>query len=130
MRIERHAFTLIEVLVSVVLIAIVILGILRIREQHLSAARYLGLRMQKELSNSLFLTDEILRDNGKEKSAYDLLRRMNIKKDATRRILREEKRSIHISAPEPIPGLPIPLQLRRIVLKGEFSSQYYRFDSQ
>ena len=42
---KRSAFTLIEVLVSVVLIAIVVVGILKIRERNLEAARYLTERM-------------------------------------------------------------------------------------
>jgi prepilin-type N-terminal cleavage/methylation domain-containing protein len=129
MRVQRTAFTLIEVLVSVVLISIVVLGVVKIREQHMAAARYLNSRMQTELANSLFLTGGLAqynRYNGKRKSAYELVKGMNIKKDATRKILREEEREIRLSPPLPIGELPIPLQVREVTLKGDYTAHYYR----
>ncbi len=128
MELRRKGFTLIEVLVSVVLISVVILGIVRIRDQQVAAAHYLDSRMRGELSNTLFLTDGIARYDGKKKSAYDLLKGMRIQKDATRRILETQRRSIRVDTSDPIPGLPVPLRIRKIVLKGEFSSRYYRLD--
>ncbi len=44
----RRGFTLIEILISVVLISIVILGIAKIREQNISVAKYLSQRVQSE----------------------------------------------------------------------------------
>jgi len=123
---SHPAFTLIEVLVSVVLISIVILGIAKIREQNIAAAHYLGSRMQQELDNSLFLGKEVQRFSGEEKDAYTLLRGLGIRKSATREILKETKRRIKISDPLPIGELPLPVELRAIMLKGEYSARYYR----
>ena len=120
------AFTLIEVLVSVVLISIVVLGIAKIREQNIAAAHYLSSRMLQELDNSLFLGKEVQRFSGEEKDAYTLLRGLGIRKSATWEILKGKKRTINISDPLPIGELPLPVELRAIMLKGEYSARYYR----
>ncbi|WP_456431083.1 prepilin-type N-terminal cleavage/methylation domain-containing protein [Nitratifractor sp.] len=122
---KRPAFTLIEILVSVMLIAIVVTGILKIREQTLHAARFVTGRMQEELSNSLFLDKEALRYSGEHKDAYTILHRFGIKNDTTRRILKEIERDIRLSDPLPIPDVPIPLFFREISLKGAYSSRYF-----
>ena len=126
MKTFRRAFTLIEVLVSVVLISVVVLGIAKIRDQNIEAAHYISARISHELENSLFLVKGMEGYRGKEKSAYDLLRGMNIKKTQSRQILREIRRTITVSNPLPIGEIPIPLEVRRIGLKGEYSARYYR----
>jgi len=123
---NQSAFTIIEVLVSVVLISIVVLGIMKIREQNIAAAHYLSSRMQQELGNSLFLGRESLRFSGEEKDAYTLLHNLKITKPATREILKKTKRTIKISDPLPVGELPIPVELRSVMLKGEYSARYYR----
>ena len=122
----RSAFTLIEVLVSVVLISIVVLGIARIREQNVAAAHYLSSRMQKELDNTLFLGEGSIRYSGETKDAYTVLHGFGIKKDATREILKAKKREIRVSDPLPVGKLPFSIELRAIRLKDEYSSRYYR----
>ena len=122
----HSAFTLIEVLVSVVLISIVVLGIVKIREQNIAAAHYLSSRMQQELGNSLFLGKEVQRFSGEEKDAYALLRDLGIKRDKTREVLRGIRRTIRVSSPLPIGELPLPVELRAIILRGEYPARYYR----
>jgi hypothetical protein len=100
--------------------------LIKIREQQIAVARYLSSRIQTELSNSLFLTGDTTRFNRKKKSAYDLLRGMNIKKDATRKILKNEERWIRVSPPLSIGKPPIALQLREVTLKGNYTAHYYR----
>ena len=123
----RKGFTLIEVLVSVALIAVVVLGILAIRQRTLSSAHYLQERMRGELINSLFLSDEALRYDGAKKSAYTLLKSMGIRKEATVELLRKTQRRITISAPLPLGELPLPIILRAVMLRGEYPSRFYRF---
>lgn len=126
MRKSRAAFTLIEVLVSVMLIAVVVLGIVKIREQNTASARYLATRVQQELDNTLFLGRGSLRYSGREKDAYALLREFDIKKDATREILKKKKRTIRVSDPLTIGETPVPVELRAIMLKDGFTSRFYR----
>ena len=123
---HRKAFTLIEILISVMLISLVILGLTKIREQDTVLAQYIATRMRSELSNSLFLTRDALHNSGEEKDAYALLRRFHIRKSRTRGILRRQKRKILVSTPVLLPQLPIPLRLITVTLRGDFSSRYYR----
>jgi len=125
----RRGFTLIEVLVSVVLISVVVLGIAKIRDQNIEAARYISARISHELENSLFLAKGTEGYRAKEKSAYELMRGMKINKTQSRQILKEIRRTITVSKPLPIGKAPLPLEVRSIVLKGEYSARFYRLFS-
>jgi len=120
----RRAFTIIEVLVSVVLISIVVLGIIKIESQNQQIAHYIAGRVKSELANTLFLTPSVMRYDKSEKDAYTLLERLHGDKDATRQALKSTKRTIHIS--DPIGELPIPVEVRAVMLKSEYSGRYYR----
>jgi len=122
----RGAFTLIEVLVSVMLIAVVVVGILKIREQNLSAARYIGDKLKSELENSLFLGKASLQSSGSKKTAYEMLRSMGLRKQRTIDLLKNTRREIRVSNPLPIGELPFPIQLRSVNLRGAYSATYYR----
>lgn len=122
----RRAFTLIEVLVSVILISVVVLGIMKVRQQNIAAVHYLDSRMQEELGNTLFLGKEVMRYQGERKDAYTLLRPLGIKNSETRELLKQERRSIHVSDPLPVGELPLPVRLRAIELRGEYPGRYYR----
>jgi prepilin-type N-terminal cleavage/methylation domain-containing protein len=119
------AFTLIEILVSVILISVVVLGILKIRSRNVDLMHYISKRLEGELSNSLFLGEEALKYNGDEKSALDLLRRMNVDNLTSRKILERQKRHIYVSDPLRL-EVGSPVQIRSIILKGAFSAKYYR----
>jgi prepilin-type N-terminal cleavage/methylation domain-containing protein len=122
----RRGFTIIEVLVSVVLISIVVLGIVKIESQNQQIAHYISGRVKAELANTLFLVPRILRYDKEEKSAATVLERLHGDKDTTRKVLKETKRKIHISKPLPIEELPIRVEVRAIMLKSEYSARYYR----
>ena len=123
----RRGFTLMEILVSVLLISIVILGIAKIREQNIAISHYIASRMKSELSNTLFLKKDFIKYDRGEKNAYDLLRYMGIDNLETREILRGQKRQFDISDPLPLAGEnSLPVELRAFHLKGEYSSTYYR----
>jgi prepilin-type N-terminal cleavage/methylation domain-containing protein len=122
----KRAFTIMEVLVSVVLISIVVLGIIKIESQNQQIAHYISGRVKSELSNTLFLVPKVMRYNKEEKSAYVLLEKMHGDKDTTREILKNTKRKIHISEPLKLGELPIPVEVRAVMLKSEYSGRYYR----
>jgi len=123
----RRGFTFMEILVSVLLISIVILGIAKIREQNITISHYIASRVKSEFSNTLFLKKDFLRYDKNEKNAYDLLHYMGIDKLESREILRQQKRHFDITDPLPLLGEnPSPVQLRVFYLKGEYSSTYYR----
>jgi len=122
----RKAFTLIEIMVSVVLISIVVMGIVKIQKDSIFMAKYISGRVQSELSNTIFLSKSAMRYNKDEKDAYTIVEKMHIKKSETREILKKIKRKIYISDPLPIGELPIPIELRAIMLKSKYSGRFYR----
>ncbi len=122
----RKAFTLMEIMVSVVLIAIVVLGIIKIQKENIFMAKYIAGRVQSELSNTLFLGKTALRYNRDEKDAYTLLSGMRIRNDKSKEILKKITRKIYVTDPLPVGELPIPIELRAIMLKHEYSARFYR----
>ena len=122
----RKAFTLMEIMVSVVLISIVVLGIVKLQQKNIYMAEYIAGRVQTELSNTLFLGKSAMRYDKDEKDAYTLLSHMRVKKTQSREILKNITRKIHISDPIDMGELPIPLELRAIMLKSKYSGRFYR----
>jgi len=122
----RKGFTLMEIMVSVVLIAIVVLGIIKIQKENIFMAKYIAGRVQSELSNTLFLGKTAMRYNKDEKDAYTLLSHMRIRNDKSKEILKKITRKIYITEPLPIGELPIPIELRAVMLKSEYSARFYR----
>ncbi len=122
----RKAFTLMEIMVSVVLISIVVLGIVKIQKENIYMAKYIAGRVQAELSNTLFLGKSTMKYDKDEKDAYTVLSHLKVKKLESRELLKKIKRKIHISDPIPIGELPIPIELKAIMLKSEYSGRFYR----
>lgn len=122
----RKAFTLMEIMVSVILISIVVLGIVKIQKDSIFMAHYIAGRVQAELSNTLFLTKSALRYDKDEKDAYTVLNHVKPYKLESREILKKISRTINISDPIPIGKLPIPIELRAIMLKNKYSARFYR----
>jgi prepilin-type N-terminal cleavage/methylation domain-containing protein len=122
----RHGFTLIEILVSVMLISLVVAGILEIRSRQTDMADYIARRAKEELSATLFLKKEFLPYNREEKDAYTLLRDMGIKKLQTREVLKKERGKLFISAPLPLGELPVSLEVRAFTIRRDTSSTHYR----
>jgi len=121
----RRGFTLIEILISVMLISIVILGIAKIREQNFSVAKYLSQRVQTELSNTLFLDKENEKYSKSRKDAMTILYYMSVKKFKTKEILKKIEREIVVSPPLPINDVPIKIELRALMLRDRYSARYY-----
>ena len=127
----RQAFTIIEVLVSVVLISIVALGAVKLQQESRTMALYLSDRSKSELSNTLFLGKEVMRYHKDEKDAYSLISRtFKLTDDTSREILKESKRSIFISDPIKLSDETLPVKVNEIMLKGNYPSRFFHFEVQ
>jgi len=127
----RQAFTIIEVLVSVVLISIVALGAVKLQQESRAMALYLSDRSKSELSNTLFLGKDAMRYHKDEKDAYSLISKtFKIPDDISREILKESKRSIFISDPIKLSDETLPVKVNEIMLKGNYPSRFFHFEVQ
>ncbi len=132
---NKKAFTLIEVMVSVIIISIVVMGILKQQSLNTNMATYLLKRGDAELDNTLFLSKSIKRYHEENKTAYDvLLDEFSIKDLESREILREVSRNIHITEEIEIPivvdeasGQEFTFFTNEILLKENYSARYYTF---
>ncbi len=132
---HKNAFTLIEVMVSVILISIVVVGILKQQSNNTNMAFYLLKRGDAELGNSLFVTKSIQHYNEENKTAYDLLlKEFSIKDFESRKILKDVSRQIHITEEVEIPisvqegeAPQFVFHTNEILLKGTYPSRYYTF---
>ncbi|HHH37649.1 MAG TPA: prepilin-type N-terminal cleavage/methylation domain-containing protein [Epsilonproteobacteria bacterium] len=128
---QHQAFTIIEVLVSVVLISIVALGAVKLQQESRDMALYLSNRGKNELSNTLFLGKEALRYHKEKKDAYSLIsNRFKISDTVSRDILKKSTRSIFISDPVKLSDDTLPIKVNEILLKGHYSSRFFHFDMQ
>ena len=132
MRQLNPAFTLIEVLISVMILSISIIAVFKIYNENQNRIVYVSERNKHALEDSLFLGDEVLRYHKENRTAYDLLQHeIKPKKNKSREILKNLSRDIYI--PEPVrltsseDGKGITAQIDEIKIKGTFSSSYYRF---
>jgi prepilin-type N-terminal cleavage/methylation domain-containing protein len=122
----KKGFTIIEIIVSVVIIAIVTLTLAKINKQNTVMVDYVTTRLQNELSNTLFLHPEATKYDKSTKDAYTLLSRMNIKNEKARVYLKNIKRKIYTENGVPTKKMVVPVNLNAIMLKSEFSTRYYR----
>ena len=128
---QRQGFTIIEVLVSVVLISIVALGAVKLQQESRSMALYLADRSKSELSNTLFLGKEVMRYHKDEKDAYTLISRtFKLSDDTSREILKESKRSIFISDPIKLSDSTLPIKVNEIMLKDKYPTRFIHFEVQ
>jgi len=129
----RPAFTLIEVLVSVVILATSIFYVMRIYSQSHEQSTYIMQRSNEAMSDSLFLVPKVLNFSEKKESAYELLRGdFAIENEKSRKILQNMSRTIQtarISASQEYEeGGNLPkAAATKIMLRGNFSSSYMRF---
>jgi prepilin-type N-terminal cleavage/methylation domain-containing protein len=128
----RPAFTLIEILISVMILSISIVAVFKIYNENQDRIIYVSERNKHALEDSLFLGTEVLRYHKEKRSAYDLLQQeIKPTKDKSREILKTLERDIYI--PEPLKILSDPekggltAQAEEIKLRGTFSSSYYHF---
>ena len=130
---HRHAFTLIEVLISVLILSTSIVYVLQIYGQNHQQVIYISKRNQHALEDSLFVEKKIFRYNKDTKSAYDVLSdSFQIDKLKSRDILKNISRTIYIpetkriSTGEETGGGPAAL-IDEVKLKGDYSSSYFHF---
>jgi hypothetical protein len=128
----RPAFTIIEILISVIIISFSIVYVLKIHSENHAQIVYLTERNNRSLEDSLYLSAHILDYHKDTKSAYDLIERdVRIKELDSRELLKENERSIYI--PDEIQIIPPPETrgptaiVNEIKLKGEHSSIYWHF---
>ena len=129
---KRDAFTIIELLVSVAIMSVSVVFVLKLHTDNHKQIVYLSERNKRALSDSLFLTKEILNHDKDKKDAYEILRgKIRVEEDDTKEILKNEKRTIiipdeiEIKPPEDIPG-PTAI-VNEVKLKGLHSSYYWHF---
>lgn len=130
----KRAFTLIEVLVSVIIVFIVVVGAMQISKQNKDMATYLLKRGSSEIDNSLFLTKKVQRYSNDKKNAYDLLvDEFSIKDFESRDLLKKVEKKINITE-----ALPVPVggegdtpqfifYTNEILLNGDYPARYYTF---
>ena len=128
----RSAFTLIELLISVVIISFAIIYVLKLYTTNKKQIIYISERNKRSLEDSLYLTKNILKHHKDTKSADDILSKyFRIKEFDSRDILKKNERSIYI--PEeiriyPPPDTPGPTAVvNEVKLKGLHSSIYWHF---
>jgi len=124
----KKAFTIIEIIISTIIISIVVIGLMKINKQNIAMAEYISNRNKSELSNSLFLTKEAFKYDKSQKDAYTLLHNMHINNSKTIEYLKKLKRKIYVEKDVPIQKMPVPIRLDAIMLKSKYSTRYYRFN--
>jgi len=93
----RPAFTILEILISVIIISFSIIYVLKIHTSNHEQIVYITERNKRSLEDSLYLTTKILDHHKDSKTAYELLeRQFKYKEDETREILKKNERSIYI----------------------------------
>ncbi|HIP18036.1 MAG TPA: prepilin-type N-terminal cleavage/methylation domain-containing protein [Sulfurovum sp.] len=128
----RPAFTLIEILISVLILSGSIVYALKIHSQNHELIVYITQRSKLSLQDSLFLADDVSRYHKDTKEAYDVINRyFRVDDLKSRKILKEISREYTI--PEPISltaeeeeGTPSAV-IEEIKIKDKFSSSYFHF---
>ena len=130
MRTLRPAFTIIEILISVIIISLAIVPVLKLHTNNHGQIVYISERNKRALQDSLYLDSTILSYHQDTKTAYDLLGRLfKVTDTKSREILKDRHRDIFI--PEPIELIPGEEQggptatINEIILKGQHNSAYY-----
>lgn len=135
----RSAFSILEVLISVVIISTSIIYVLKIHGSNHEQVVYITERNKHTLEDSLFLGENTLRYHKDEKDAYELLRTtFRIEEDKTRELLKNIKREIYIPEVETVEQpnedsqemsqtnmQALPAVFQELKLKGEYSSIYW-----
>jgi len=127
----KSAFTLIEVLISVLIISGSIVYALQIHSQNHEQIVYISERAKLSLQDSLFVADDALRYHKDTKSAYDVIERyFKVEERKSREILRKIERKytipdvISLSSEEE--GMP-SAEVNEIKIKDKYSSSYFHF---
>lgn len=127
----QSAFTLIEVLISVLILSGTVVYALKIHSQNREQIVYISERSKLSLEDSLFIEDNSIKYHKDKKEAYEILRNFfNIENQKSREILKNIQRKYFI--PEPIKLIAddkeVPVAIvNEIKIKDKFSSSYFHF---
>lgn len=128
----RPAFTIIEILISVIILSLAIIPVLKVHTSNHEQIVYLSERNKRSLEDSLYLSSNILNYHQDNKTAYEILEKFfKVKEQKSREILKKSSRDIFI--PEEIEISPLEEQdgptaiVNKIMLKDKHSSIYYQF---
>lgn len=128
----RPAFTIIEILISVIIISLAIIPVLKVHTENHEQIVYISERNKRALQDSLYLSSNILQYHQDNKRAYEILERsFKIDKLESREVLKKNSRDVFI--PEEIKVISMEEQggpaaiVNQVMLKGKHSSNYYHF---
>ena len=128
----RPAFTIIEILISVIIISLAIIPVLKIHTENHEQIVYISERNKRALQDSLYLSSNILQHHQDNKTAYEILERLfKVREQESREILKKSSRDVFI--PEEIKIIPMQEQgapaaiVNEVMLKDKHSSNYYHF---
>jgi hypothetical protein len=128
----RPAFTIIEILISVIIISLAIIPVLKIHTENHEQIVYISERNKRALQDSLYLSSNILQHHKDNKTAYEILERsFKINLQKSREILKKSSRDIFI--PEEIKVISVQEQggpaaiVNEVMLKDKHSSNYFHF---
>lgn len=128
----RPAFTIIEILISVIILSLAIVPVLKVHTDNHEQIVYISERNKRALQDSLYLNSTILQQHKDTKTAYEILAgSFKINELKSREILKKNSREIYI--PEEIKITPLPEQggptaiVNEVMLKDKHSSNYYQF---
>mgnify|MGYP000494157242 CR=1 FL=1 len=128
----RPAFTIIEILISVIILSLAIIPVLKVHTDNHEQIVYISERNKRALQDSLYLSSTILKQHKDTKTAYEILEgSFKINALESREILKKNHREIYI--PEEIMITPLPEQggptaiVNEVMLKDKHSSRYYHF---
>ena len=125
------AFTLIEVLISVLILSGSVVYALKIHSQNSEQIVYVSQRAKLSLQDSLFLADDALRYHKDTKTAYDVIEKyFKVTDLKSREILKKISREYFI--PEPIKLMADETEtataiVEEIKIKDQFSASYFHF---
>jgi len=127
----RPAFTIIEILISVIIISVSIIYVLKLHSQNHEQIVYISERNKLSLQDSLFLTDDVIRYHKDRKEAYEILQKhFKVKELKSRELLKKNARDFFI--PEPVNIMPDegygPTAIvDEIKIRDKYSSSYFHF---
>jgi len=129
----KKAFTLIEVIISIIILSTSIIIVLKIHSRTREDIEYIVKRNKYALQDSLFVSRDAFKFHKETKSAYDILsNKFRIDNLESRDILKNINRTIFI--PEPYRTRHIDAEnmpdaiIEEIKMKDKFSSYYFHFN--
>ena len=131
MKTFRPAFSIIEILVSVLIISGSIIYVLKLHSQNREQIVYISQRNKLSLQDSLFLTEDVIKYHKDRRDAYEILEKdFKVEDLRSRRILKKISRDFSI--PEPIDLSPDEEYgptaiIDEIMLRDKHSSIYFHF---